>query len=210
MPRKTSAQLNREIDEILDNSKTNPRKTQASASKPHWQARSASDAAFQAGTPEAHRHAARAFRVSAQQHRQEGNQELSDYQEQNARMHDREAQEAQFDWTFVANIVGRAAKKTPRQFGNSTTGRKAFVADAYRALTSDERTAIGARTLAKFKQLLVNLNRRQLINLERVDYPGIWVRNGRTTRDQKASRRLVQESEINSLGSTMHFITLNV
>ena len=58
----------------------------------------------------------------------------------------------------------------------------------------------------QFKQLLNTLNKRRLIILEGVDLPGIWVNNGRTARDRAASQRLVQESEIESLGSPFHFI----
>ena len=206
MPRKTSAQLNREIAEVLARSKTKRRAPRAPAIDPHQQARSASDAAFRAGTPDAHRRAAEAFRVSAQQHRETANLGLSDYQEKSALMHDREAQAAQFDWTSIASTIRDAAGRTERQFGNSTTGRKVFVADVYRSLTPDERTTIGARTLSQFKQLLETLNKRRLISLEGVDLPGIWVHNGRTARDRAASQRLVQESEIDSLGSTLHFI----
>jgi len=105
MPRKTSAQLNREIAEVLTRPKARRGAYRPPAIDPHQQARSASDAAYRASTPDAHRRAAEAFRVSAQQHRKTGDQALSDYQENNARMHDREAQEAQLDWTSPASIV---------------------------------------------------------------------------------------------------------
>jgi len=206
MPRKTSAQLNREIAEVLAKPKTRRGAPRAPAVDLHQQARSASDAAFRAGTPDTHLRAAEAFRVSAQQYRKTGQGQLSNYQEDNARMHDREAQEAQTDWTSLADIVQDAARRTPRQVGNSTTGRKVFAADAYRSLTPDERATIGAKTLSQFKQLLNTLNKRRLIILEGVDLPGIWVNNGRTARDRAASQRLVQESEIESLGSPFHFI----
>jgi hypothetical protein len=206
MPRKTSAQLRREIAEVLARPKTRRGASRAPAVDPHQQARSASDAAFRASSPDAHRRAAEAFRVSAQQYRKTGQGQLSDYQEKNARMHDREAQEAQFDWTSLASIVQDAARRTPRQVGNSATGRKVFAADAYRTLTPDERATIGAKTLPQFKQLLDTLNKRRLIILEGVDLPGIWVNNGRTVRNRAASQRLVQESEIESLGSPFHFI----
>lgn len=206
MPRKTSAQLNREIAEVLAGPKIKRGASRKPAVDPHQQARNASDTAFQASTPDAHRRAAEAFRVSAQQYRKTGNMALSNYQENNALMHDREAQEAQFDWTSIASLIQEAARRTERQFGNSTTGRKVFAADAYRSLTPDERATIGAKTLPQFKQLLDTLNKRRLIILEGVDLPGIWVNNGRTVRDRAASQRLVQESEIESLGSPFHFI----
>jgi len=207
MPRTTTARIKREVDEILAKSRTR-RRGAAPDDDPHQKARAASDMANQAGTPEAHRRAAEAFRISAMRHRREGNQDLSNYQEKNAEMHDREAQEAQFDWAFVANVVRDAVGRTPRILGNPTTGYKVFIADVYRSLTPNERAAIDAHTLPQFKQLLINLNRRRLISLQRADLQEIWVDNGKTAKGREASRKLVKASEIASLGSEFHFISV--
>jgi hypothetical protein len=206
MPRPISPRIKREVDEILEKSKTKRRGPPGYADDPHQQARAASNAAHQAGTPETHRRAARAFRTSARKHRREGNQDLSNYQERNAEMHDREAQEAQFDWPFVANAVRKAVSRTFRVLGNPTTGYRVFIADAYRSLTPGERAAIDAHTLPQFKQLLIALNRRRLINLDRADIQEIWIADGRTARDRAASRKLAKESETTSLGAEFHFI----
>jgi hypothetical protein len=207
MPRKTSTQLNREITEILAKPKRGgpPRP----AGDPHQLARDAANEAFRTDTPEAHRRAAKAFRVSAQTHRKTQNRELSDYQEKNAEMHERAAQEAQFDWTSVANTVQTAAERTHRRLGSDITGYKVFVADAYRSLTPRERAAIGAPTLPQFKQLLSSLNRRQLISLTRNDIPEMWVNEGRSAKAREVSRKLDQESAIDSQGSTLHFIRVD-
>lgn len=203
MPRTNSPRIRREVDEILAKSK---KPKHAREADPHQQARTFSNAAYQAGTPEAHRRAAEAFRTSAMAHRREGNQDLSNYQEKNAESHDREAQEAQFDWPFVANVVRDAVSRTHRMLGDPTTGYHVLIADAYRSLTPGERAEINVRTLPQFKQLLINLNRRRLINLQRADLQEIWVNNGRTAKDREASRKLVGASEINSLGVEFHFI----
>jgi hypothetical protein len=125
-----------------------------------------------------------------------------------SKMHDREAQEAQFDWPFVANAVRKAVSRTFRVLGNPTTGYRVFIADAYRSLTPGERAAIDAHTLPQFKQLLIALNRRRLINLNRADIQEIWIADGRTARDRAASRKLAKESETTSLGAEFHFIGL--
>jgi hypothetical protein len=203
MPRTNSPRIRREVNEILAKSK---RPRRALEADPHQQARAASDAAYQAGTAEEHRRAAEAFRTSAIAHRREGNQDLSNYQEKNAEGHDREAQEAQFDWPFVANVVRDAVGRTRRMLGDPTTGYHVFIADAYRSLTPGERAEINLRTLPQFKQLLINLNRRRLINLQRADLQEIWVNNGRTAKDREASHKLVEASEISALGAEFHFI----
>src|SRR4029077_9575488 len=118
MPRKTDAQLNREINQIL----AKPRAKRSSPSRPtgdpHQLARRASDEAFRSGSPEAHRQAARALRVSAQAHRKAHNRWLSDYQEPHARMQDGEAQAAKLDCPSTAHIVRAAVERTPRRLGN--------------------------------------------------------------------------------------------
>lgn len=173
----------------------------------HMEARHASQEAFRVGTTEAHHLAAKAFRASARKHMKDHNASLANYQEQNAQMHDQEVKEASFNWKAAANIVRDAAQRTPRRLEDGTFDQ-VFVADVYRALSPTDRKAIGAPTLPQFKDLLAYLNKRQLINLSHVDDPGMWVDDGRTAKARAASYRLVEESEIDSLGAKFHVIRL--
>jgi CheY-like chemotaxis protein len=90
----------------------------------------------------------------------------------------------------LAGLILEAISKAPP---DGRFGRKVFIWSAWQQLYGDPR--IGLMSYADFQRRLLDLNRGRLLDLSRADLVGAM------------DSTLVRNSEISSMGSTLHFIT---